>query len=166
MIKKVTFILICLVFVFVISNSNKIYAESSSTVSANIKVDHLSSGLDRLGEKIGYFFKFSNQAKLDYQAWLLEKRLAEIQFAVEQNKVDNLEEVASRYSTYAGKLTDFAIANKMVSSKDKLLLLYQRQAQVVENLQRKYEFLNGWWIMLEHDINSLKIYGDQINNLK
>lgn len=156
-------LILLLIFSFA---TNNVYAiKQDSSTSAEIKVDHVANPLERLQEKIVYFFKFSTQDKLAYQKEILEKRLAELQYVIESGQVNYIEELASRYSSHLGRLTVFAIKNNMTAEKDKLLSDYKRHQVVIENLQSKFEANNGFWLAIQHDINLLTILGDQLKNL-
>lgn len=129
-----------------------------------VEVDHVANIFEKLGEKITLFFKFSKDGKFNHQKFLLEKRLAELKYVVDSKEWDPVEETSSRYATYLGNFTYFVIKNNLKDKKDEVLSTYQRHSQVVEGLQKNFEFNSGWWMLLEHDINSTKIFSTQIND--
>jgi len=129
---------------------------------------HIANVVDRIREKITLFFKFSNRHKVDYQKDLTEKRLVELKYVVENMENgtgDRIEELSSRYTTYLGYLTEMVVKNKMVDKKQKLLDMYETHAKIIEQLITKVDIDSGFWLLLQHDKNYLKIYSDQIKGL-
>lgn len=122
--------------------------------------------LEKFEEKLILNLKFDRSRKADYYQFLLEKRLAELKFAAtNKDQLDYVEETASRYTTYLGYLSDFIIQNKMTNRKDELLQTFSEHTQIIEELQKNYQFDSGWWLAIQHDINTLKIFSDQIKPL-
>lgn len=123
---------------------------------ANFKVNHIASPFEKIIEKIKLKFKYDNNDKAEYLRYVLEKRLAELVYVVSVNKVDDIETTASRYNTYELSVVNFVIKNKLSSQKDNLVLDLIRHKQVIEKLQENYKFESGWWLAIQHDINSIK----------
>lgn len=141
--------------------------ESSSTISAKIqKVNHIANIRERLSERITLFFKFSAEEKISYQKMLAEKRLAELQYVIEEKKGDLIEETSSRYSTYLGRLTQQLVSSRLIGRKDEILKIFDLHSQVIEELTSKIDRDSGFWLLLQHNANSIKLYSDQIKNLK
>lgn len=141
--------------------------ENTSTISAQIeKVDHIANIRERLFERITLFFKFSPAEKVNYQKILAEKRLAELQYVIDSKKGDLIEETSSRYSTYLGRLTQQLTSSKLVSKKDEILKMLDLHSQVIEELTAKIDRDSGFWLLLQHNTNTIKLLSDQIKNLK
>ena len=111
------------------------------------------------------FFKFSQKDKINYQQELTEKRLAELKYVIDSDKGDMIEDTSSRYSTCLGNLTEAVVKNKATDKKQELLTMYENHAKVLENLISQMEVESGFWLLLKHDINYIKIYSDQIKAL-
>lgn len=156
-------LILCLIF-----SGGVAFAEDQGSVSASltIKVDRVANLQDRLFERITSFFKFSNQDKYSYQKTLTEKRLAELKYITDNNQGDQLEELSSRYSTYLGQLTELVLKNQMKDKKQELLDMYSNHLQVLEELAKSYDSNTGLGMLMQHDINYVKIYSGQINDLK
>lgn len=148
--KKVLF----LILAFSIFGLSPVLATNEA--SANFKVNHIASPFEKIIEKIKLKFKFDNNAKADYLRYVLENRLAELVYVVSVSKVDDIETTASRYNTYELSIVNFVVQNKLVSQKEKLILDLKRHQQVIEKLQENYKFESGWWLAIQHDINSIK----------
>ncbi len=130
--------------------------QNESSVSANvIKVNYLPNIRDRIFEKFFAFFKFSDKDKLKYQLDLLDTRLGEIKFVVESNKGDLIEESSSRYSTYLNRISDLIEKGKDDINREEIVSQLKSHQSLLTELQKKYEFESGFWILLQHDINTL-----------
>lgn len=129
---------------------------AAQELSANFKVNHIASPFEKIIEKIRFKFKYDNNDKADYLRYVLENRLAELVYVVSEGRVDDVETTASRYNTYQLSTINFIIQNKRVSQKDNLISDLNRHKQVIEKLQENYKFESGWWLAIQHDINSIK----------
>lgn len=166
---KLSVVFCFLVLAFNVLIVNLAFAQDStpsSTSAINFEGVSPSNVVSRLSERISLFFKFSSKDKVNYQKKLTEKRLAELKYAVDNEKGDLVEELASRYSTYVGRLTDMVVENKMTDKKQELIDMYDQHYNVVVELDKKFEANSGLWLMMEHDKNYLKIYSEQLKNLK
>jgi len=135
-----------------------------NTPSPNIEVNHVARGFEKVAEKLTLLSKLSKKSKANYHTYLLEKRLAELHYAV-NNNVDLVEETASRYSSYAGRLSGHLIKNKLTDNKEEILNMYERHSQVIENLQQNFEYDSGWWLAIQHDRNVLKEFAAKLQNI-
>lgn len=164
--KKLLILLVISIFIF---SSGSILAQeelSESTVSALVKkTDHIANIKDRIGERINLFFKFSDEAKADYQKELAEKRLAEVFYVVENKKGDFVEETTSRYSTYLGRLTETITKSQLSNKKEETLRMLDDHKKVLNELVKYFEANSGFWLLVQHDINSIELYREQINKL-
>ncbi|MFC1625827.1 DUF5667 domain-containing protein [Patescibacteria group bacterium] len=139
---------------------------NDSSVSGQImEVNKVTNLRDRLWERITLFFKFSNSDKLDYQQYLAQKRFAELKYVIDNGQVDLIEDTSSRYSTYLGRLTNLIVKNKMVDNKEETLKMLESHLPILEDLSSHQEYNSGFWLLLQHDINYLKLYVDQIKNV-
>lgn len=127
----------------------------------SLQVNHIAGGLEKIVEKLTLFVKFNKSDKLDYQEYLLEKRLAELKFAVE-NDIDLVEETASRYSTYAGSLTNFIVSNEIENEKKRILETFDKHSSIISSLRDKFGFESGWWLAIQHDVNTIEILREKI----
>ena len=134
-----------------------------SSESASLKVDHVANVLDRLKEKINLFFKFSDEAKANYMQELADKRLGELVYIMTTGEGDPIEELSSRYATHINRLTTLIIDKKLDKNKQSLLKMYGTHLNILNNIQQNFEFESGWWILLQHDINTVKMSQDKLN---
>lgn len=152
-----------LFFCLVFSSRNVAFAQASQEeVRLELEVDHVANVIEKFKEKVTLFFKFSKEDKFNYQKFLLEKRLAELKYIVDSKEWNPVEETSSRYATYLGKFTGFIVESNLKGKKEEILSMYGRHKLVLEELQKNFEFESGWWLLLQHDINSTEIFSSQL----
>lgn len=134
-----------------------VYAQTQPKVSA----DHVANVFEKLKEKVTMFFKFSQEEKFEYLAYLSEKRLGELKYVIDSKQGNLIEETSSRYSTYLGNLTEYAISHKMTNKKEELKNLYDQHQKILEQLNT-FEYESGFWLLLMHNLNITKIYATQV----
>ena len=155
-------LLLSLLLVLPLFFSSVVYAQE--TLNAEVQVNHVANVFEKFQEKVVGFLKFSNGDKYKYKKFILEKRLAELEYVIEGKKDwTPIEETSSRYSTYLGKFNDFFIESNLSDKKTEVLDMYVRHAKLLEELQKNFEFESGWWLLLQHDINYTKIYSDKVH---
>lgn len=158
-------VIMLLTFGFLLIYPGKTSAVSDTSDSGIVKVNHVAGFFEKINEKITLFFKFDKENKTDFYQKLLEKRLAELEFVIKNGQGDLIEETSSRYSAYLGTTADFIFTNKLTSKKDALLKMFDNHTKIIETLQSHFEFESGWWLLLQHNINSINIFRDKIKNL-
>jgi hypothetical protein len=131
----------------------------------NFTVNHVASNIEKLGEKIGLLLKFSKESKVDNYLYLSEKRLAELNYVVENKQVDYVEPAASRYSTYNGVMISYVVGNKVTNKKNEVINTLERHIKITEKLRDKFEANSAWWLSLSHDINSAKEFEDKVKSI-
>lgn len=142
-----------------------IYADNNATTSAKVQVDHIAGGIEKFREKIDLWFAFSSDKKTEIQENQLEKRLAEVSYIVNKKHLDQLEETSSRYSTTAGKFTNYIVQKKLSNKKQQIIDQFTQHQVVIKNLEESIEYGSGLWMLLEHDYNALTIYKNQLTNI-
>lgn len=157
--KKFTFLLFSLVF-FVVNISS---AQAVDEPKVDFEVNHVANVVEKFKEKISLFFNFSNEGKLKYQKFLLETRLAELKYVIDSKEWDPVEETSSRYATYLSKFSEFVEKSNFKDQKGEILSIYDRHEKIIEALQRNFEYDSGWWLLLQHDRNLLKMFSAQLN---
>lgn len=139
---------------------------SLSATSAVTKVETLANVIDRLGEKIQGFFKFSSEDKVSYQKGLVEKRFAELIYVIDNGHGDLIEEVSSRYAAYVGKTTDDLISKKVNKENENYIKMFESHATILPVLRDHFPANSGFWLLLQHDINTVQIFSDRIKTSK
>ncbi len=149
------------IFVFWFVSGSVVLADNPSLET---EVNHVANVVEKLKEKVTLIFKFSKEDKFNYQKFLLEKRLAELKYIIDGKEWTPVEETSSRYATYLGKFTGFVAKGNLKDKKEEILSMYERHSKVLEELQKNFEFESGWWLLLQHDINSTKIFSTQVKD--
>lgn len=111
----------------------------------------------RLFEKSIEKLQFTNESKEKYYEDLLQKRLAELKYVVDKNYLDQIEKSTQRVSYQAGILTDYVIFKKMNNKKQNIADLYKEDKIILEKLKSKYPVNSGYWMLVQHIINSIDI---------
>lgn len=127
-----------------------------------VEVNHVASIVEKFKERVTLFLKFSKEDKFNYQKFLLEKRLAELKYIIDGDNWDPIEETSSRYATNLGNFNNFVVNGKLSNNKTEILNTYERHSKIIEELQRNFEFNSAFWMLLEHDINTIKIFSSKI----
>lgn len=136
---------------------------SPSVVLAKPQVltaDHLPGFIDKATEQVGMWFKFNQQAKMDYSEYLLQKRMAELEYISATKQYDFIETSASRYQTYLEKLSLYPVKNS--EHKDQLRDDLQYNLDRITNFQSNFAHDSGWWLALQHDINETQSLLNQL----
>lgn len=128
--------------------------------------NRIANSWDKLIERATLFFKFSDNDRFDYQKLLAEKRLSELKFVIDSGKGDLIEETSSRYSSYIGRLNNFVMSKRLVDKRQDLQIMQSNHLEILQELSDKFEFDSGFWLLLQHDINTIKIHRDQLKNVK
>lgn len=118
----------------------------------------------RFKEKVFLFFKFDSNSKLDYYEVLLDKRLAELVYIVVNNDIAHIETTSSRYESTAGQLTQILLDNKSDENFLKVKQKFTDHLLVLVKIQDNFLSSTAQWRFVENDINSLKIYSQQIDD--
>ena len=125
--------------------------------------DGIAYPLKRIGEKISMFFAFSNESKVKNYKSLVNIRLAELKFIIENKKAGYFEKSTQRYFTAAGQLTLFItsknIKSQYMSVKEQLL----SQIPVLVKLRDTYDPSTAEWRFVEDDINYASGYADTLH---
>lgn len=150
------FLVLCIVGV---SSKAALAAEQKLSVSGPVTI------FARFLEEATLHLKFKREAKASYYQYLIEKRLAELEWIIENKKFDFVEDASSRYATFLGKFTHYIIANKMRDQKEPVLNMLSRHKEVITKLQENFQFESGWWLLLQHDINSTQIFADKLKEI-
>lgn len=116
----------------------------------------------RFKEKVILFFKFSPDSKVDYYQTLLDKRLAELVYIADNKNIAFIETTSSRYESTAGQLTEMLVK---LDNKDKFSATEKKFGEhllILDQAQRNFMQPSAEWRFVQNDINSVKIYSQQI----
>lgn len=157
-IHKKVLVFLC-VFIFVLSGS--VYAnEQLSLPDTKINPGSFYYPFKRILEKGWEKLQFSKQAKINFYESLLKTKLAELNYVVEKKLLSQVQGSSERFAYYAGILTGELV--KENEDKEKMVKEFEQYGKFLEKLRDKYEANSSYWMLIQHDINSLKILSDQL----
>ncbi len=111
----------------------------------------------RLEEKIFERLQFNNEAKVKYYQDLVQKRLAELKYIVDNKYLDEVERSTQRVSYQEGILTDYVVNRKLNNKKQDLTDLFKKDKNILEVLRDKYPANSSFWMLVQHSINSIDL---------
>lgn len=117
----------------------------------------------RFNEKIGIFFTFSNGSKVDNYKKLVDIRLSELKFVVDNKQMAFFEKSTQRYFTTAGQLTDFVVLKKMTSEYSAVREMLASHIPVLTQLRDTFNYTTAEWRFVEDDINYAKTYMNKLS---
>lgn len=109
-------------------------------------------GMDKL--------QFSNQSKINYYKSQLSVRLAELNYVVENKVLSEVQTSSERFAYQAGILTDEVV--KSNKNKDKIMQEFKQMQVFLGPLRDKYPANSSFWMLVQHDINTLGILSEKL----
>lgn len=131
----------------------------------NLKNESINPGsfyysFKRLWEKASEKLNFNNQSKINFYQSLLHVRLAELKYVVENRVLSEVQTSSERFAYQAGILTEALV--KENQDKEKTIKEFQKMQEFLEYLGDKYPANSSFWMLIQHDINSLKILAERL----
>lgn len=117
----------------------------------------------RLYEKVQLNLKSNSEDKLNYQFKLLDKRLTELVYIVENGNSSYVLTTSLRYSTTAGQVTELIIENNLKDQAEKTKEKFEAHLLIVKDLPQKYPKDDEEIKYIIDDANYLKIYIDLLS---
>lgn len=116
----------------------------------------------RLWEKIRERLNFNSEARYTYYKSLLELRMSELGFVVKNKRLGELEQASERLAFYAGILTEYLIKYGTEEQKDEIQSKFKSLAEPLDELRDNFPANSSFWMLVQHDINSLKEYSEKL----
>lgn len=116
----------------------------------------------RLFEKGKERLIFSQESKKSFYESLLKTRLAELNFVVEKKFLSEVQQSSERFAFQAGILTEELVRQKKAEGKEKIIKEFEKYSKFLENLRDKYPANSAYWMLIQHDINTLKILTERL----
>lgn len=124
--------------------------------------DGISYLLKRVREKISMVFAFSNERKINNYKKLVQVRLAELKFVIENKEMGYFEKSTQRYFTTVGQLTEFLTNKNIMTTNQEVREMLSSHIPILSRLRDTYNPTTAEWRFVEDDINYIKGY---INSL-
>lgn len=162
---------LCL-FLFLSLSSSITYAEDSSasastSASLGLTVQKVNPGtvsypLKRLWEKIREKFINSANGKINFYEELAKTRLSELNYVVDNKMIGEVQTSSQRFAYFVGKLTDLVSASNNDQTKKKFFAEFDKYQSYLTKIRDSYEYNTSYWMLIEHSINSLKLYKEKL----
>lgn len=117
----------------------------------------------RLWEKIAEKFQFNNDTKFKYSSSLIDKRMSELGYIVKNRRLDEVQRSTQRLAYQVGTLTEFLIKQGDRKMKDQIKTKINSFSPALSELRDNFPANSSFWMLVQHDINSLKEYSDKLN---
>lgn len=124
--------------------------------------DGISYTVKRIGEKFMLLTKLTSNSKVGYYKNLLDRRLSELLVVIDNKDTANIEKSSQRYETTAGQLTELILKKNLTGQKESTIALFENHSKMIEGVKEKFAYDTGERRLVQNDINSLKIYSDQL----
>jgi hypothetical protein len=120
--------------------------------------------IKRLKEKaVLFLLSFNSEKKVNYYEKLLNVRLAELKYIVDNKDIANIQVASQRYFTTAGQLTNLLISKSAsFSQKEKVRNLFSEHIKIIEDLKKTYSETTAEWRLLRDDANYLIDYSTSL----
>lgn len=116
--------------------------------------------LKRLWEKGYERLQFSRQSKISFIQSQLKTRLAELNYVVDKKLLSEVQTSSERFAYSAGILRQQL--NKESKDKEKIIKEFEQMQKFLDKLRDYYPANTSFWMLIQHDINTLKILSDQL----
>ena len=112
-------------------------------------------------EKILEKLQLSDESKFKFHQNLLLTRFSELKFIAENKHLGELQKSTERFSYEAGK---FAQLGSKLNSTDKTSIQnqFKEYKPILEKLRDLYPANSAYWMLLQHDINTLDILSKKL----
>ncbi len=116
----------------------------------------------RLWEKGMEKLQFDTKARVNFYQSAIKTRLAELNYVVENKLLDEVQRSSERFAYDAGILTDELVKQNQSNSKEKTISEFEKYKKFLETLRDKYPSNSSFWMLVQHDINTLNILSEEL----
>ena len=159
---------ICLIsfmtMMFFSVSSGRVYAEKDEQLDlpkTTINPGSFYYPLKRLWKKGRDVLNFTTGSKKSYALTLLTIRLSELNYVVDNKLLSEVQTSSERFSYSAGIVADL-VKKADDDEKKKLIEDFEKYGKFLENLRDKYAANSSFWMLIQHDINTLKILSEKL----
>ncbi|MDO8638387.1 MAG: DUF5667 domain-containing protein [Candidatus Daviesbacteria bacterium] len=158
--KKILVLLFLLIFV---QTSYATEFEKLNLPSQGINPGDFYYSSTRLWEKIADKFQFNKEAKFKYANSLIDKRMSELAFVVKNKRLDEIQRSSQRLAYQVGTLTEFLIKQGDKVMKEQTRTQINSFTPALSELRDNFPANSSYWMLVQHDINSLKEYSEKLS---
>ena len=117
----------------------------------------------RIWEKSFSLVLFNKKAKVNYYNKLLDKRLSELSYVVENNVAGELEKATNRFSYYAGVVAETS-EDSSDEMKNDIMNRFSQYSKMLESIRDKYPSSTAEWRFVQQNIDTLGILTKKLEN--
>lgn len=162
-------IIIFLSVTLILTPPSLVYAQDSQQLDlpkTTINPGSFYYSFKRLWEKGIEKLQFGRQSKINFYQAQLKTKLAELNFVVENKLLSEVQRSSERFAFQAGTLTDLLIKQRDEQKDEaavrKTIEDFQKYNRFLEGLRDKYPANSSFWMLIQHDINTLKILSERL----
>lgn len=116
----------------------------------------------RLVEKIKERLVFSQEQKMSLYTSLLKIRLSELNFVASNKVLSEIQKSSERFSFQAGVLAQEVINQNKINEKIELVKKFDKYTKFLASLRDQYPANSSFWMLIQHDINTLNILSERL----
>lgn len=162
-VNKLKLLIVVILLSLFLYPSSLIYADENLDLpTTRINPGNFYYNLKRLWEKGIGNLQFSKQSRITFLKSLLKTRLAELAYVVDKKLLSEVQQSTERFSYQAGILSDKLVSQGKPEDKKKVIEDFGRYAKFLEKLRDKYPANSSFWMLVQHDINTLNILSEQL----
>ena len=118
--------------------------------------------IKRLKEKLGLFFSFSTDSKVNFLRKQLATRLAELKYTIDKKEMSFFEKATQRYFTTAGDTTNLLKGKNKNEEFKPFSELLESHVPVLTKLRDMFQPTTAEWRFVEDDINYIRGYAKEL----
>lgn len=163
------FFLITLIFTIILTFPNTVsLVFGKEIVEIEIKNELINPGsfyysFKRLWEKGLGQLMFSQDSKISFYKSQLKTRLAELKVVVNEKILSEVQRSSERFAFQAGILTNEVVKKNDPRIKKELIDEFEKYDPLLQKLRDRFEANSSFWMLVQHDINSLSILSERLN---
>lgn len=142
-----------------------VYAEGTEQLELpkiTISPGSLYYSFKRLLEKGYQRIIFSKESKISFLISLLKTRLSELNLVVNKKDLSEVQGSSERFAYQAGILTEELLKQNNFNDKGKVIKEFENYSRFLSTLRDKYQANSSFWMLIQHDINTLSILSDRL----
>ena len=153
-----------LIFLLIICQPMSVSAENNGVTVKNefINPGSFYFSFKRLWEKGIERIQFSTQTKINFYFSQFQVRLAELNYVVENKFLSEVQQSSERLAYHAGMLTDQLVEQNNTEEKQKYIKEFEKYTSFLEGLRDVYPANTSFWMLVQHDINTLNILSEKL----
>lgn len=136
--------------------------ESLSLPNTKINPGSFYYPFKRILEKGWERLQFKEAQKIAFYKSQLRARLAELNYVVEKKLLSEVQSSSERFAYTAGILAEELIRQNKSEDKKNLIEEFEQFIPFLDKLRDVYPANSSFWMLIQHDINSLKILSGRL----